>query len=414
MKKLIATLALFLFGLSNAIAIQAETITFDGTTGVNPEIEFINFFGNNFGYELRVNRSEFGGDFVNFKIPVTSSVLYEKGGIISSIIFYNKPWEDHDPGDGSVIVEIDAYDLEPTGPYPEYWFGEFSIDLNDYMTEAEIAKVAGLKITLMTNFVSPPSGFANYLAQNTAVTFTDAPEPPTITFIHQGDVLYETTYVGFIDPPPNEPLFVDGYAFDYWVDQNGDIVNFSNPYSGDQIFYSVGESILSVQYYANDVFVAFDTVTRDTPTLLDPPTPPAISGQEFLWWEIRGNVLEEDIFYTFNTGERINAVYQNVTEIGITAPDVEDQPFNSLIVLLEGFGLNNQFGYIVIMLLIFVPINLFLAWVKVGTLAIAITNFGLIALFLYMQFMPFWFIFILILAIATGIIAFTKGVVNLE
>lgn len=404
MKKLIATLVLFLFGLSNAIAIQAETITFDTS-----DMVFKNFFSNVFGYELRANRTEFGGNYINFTVPTTNQILYEDGGIVSNVILYEGSFEE-----GNVLVEIDAYDLEPVGPYPNFWFGRFSIDMRDYLTDAEIEKVGGVKLTLMTNFQVPPSGFAQFLEDNVGFAFTDAPEPPTITFIHQGDVLYETTYVGFIDPPPNEPLFVDGYAFDYWVDQNGDIVNFSNPYSGDQIFYSVGESIMSIQYYANDVFVAFDTATRNTPTLLDPPTPPAISGQEFLWWEIRGDVLEEEIFYTFNTGERINAVYQNVTEIGITAPDAEDQPFNALIVLLEGFGLNNQFGYIVIMLLIFLPINLFLAWVKVGTLAIAITNFGLIALFLYMQFMPFWFIFILILAIATGIIAFTKGVVNLE
>jgi hypothetical protein len=262
---------------------------------------------------------------------------------------------------------------------------------------------------MVSHFV-PPSGFGPALAQN---VFLTSGQLPKVTFVHEGSVWFETFYVGTISEPPTEPATVDGFAFDTWYDIDGNVLNTFKTYQGNQVFFSQPQNLISILFYSKGQLVSFQNVIRNVETQLTFPSDPVVSGFEFLWWEFEGRVLDPNEFYSFTQQSVINAQFRNAPET-ITAPAVGVAPINPITTLLSGFGLNNQFGYIVFMFLIFVPLNLFFAWLALPVIAISISNFVLLALFIYLNFIPFWFAFIIIAFIILAIIAMAKGVIRLE
>ena len=401
MNKLILIFSLFTISLFNIVNVKAETIQFD-----TADMTFVNYYSNHFGYELDANVSEFNKQLWTWTIPASSQLIYESGGIISSVLFYAGP----DQTD--FIEEVDIFDLVPTGPYPQFLSGEYQFNLLDYgFTEQEINNIRSVRVRIMVNFVSPPSGFANYLQDN---LFLISGELPTVTFIHEGSVWFETFYLGTIDEPPTEPTTVNGTAFDTWYDIDGNVLNTFIPYQGDQVFFSQAQNLISILYYSQNQLVGFQTVTRNQEVELTLPSDPIESGLDFLWWELPdGTIVNDEIFYTFNQQTRINAVFR-IAPDAVTTPAIGVAPINGLTTILSGFGLNNQLGYIFFMLLVFVPLNLFFAWLALPVIGIAIANLILIALFIYLQFIPFWFAFIIVAFIILAVIAMAKGVIRLE
>ncbi len=403
MKKLITIISLLFLGIANITEVKAESISFDNAT-------FINYFSNHYGYEMDSNLTEFGNSIFTWFIPEFNDLLYSSGGIISSVLFYDIFGSATVNGDG-FVGEVDIFDLDPVGPYPQNLSGTYEFNLLDYgFTQEEVDSIKSIRVRIMVSHNVPPSGFGPALAD---AVFVTSGQLPKVTFVHEGSVWFETTYVGTIDEPPTEPPTVGGFAFDTWYDEDGNVLNTFKTYKGDQVFFSQAQNLISVLFYSQGQLISFQNVTRNIPTLLTVPPDPTVSGFEFLWWEINGQIFNPEELYTFTEQTRINAVFREAPE-SITAPAIGIAPINPITTLLSGFGLNNQFGYIVIMLIVFTSINLFFAWLSLPVIAIAISNLILIALFMYLQFIPFWFAFIIVGLIVLAVVAISKGVVSIE
>jgi hypothetical protein len=399
MKKLITLFGALLLGLTNITTIKAENISFDDAT-------FINYYSNHFGYEMGANLSEFGNALITWSIPNFNDLIYASGGIDSAIIFYSKS------NQTGFIEEVTVFDLEPVGPYPANLSGTYQFNLLDYgFTQSQIESIRSIKVRIMVSHFVPPSGFGPALADNMIVTTGLLSKA---TFVHEGNLWFETLYVGTIDEPATNPATVNGFPFEAWYDLDGNVLNEFRTYQGDQVFTSRPINLISVQFYSKNQLISFQNVNLNQATLLTIPNDPTSVGQEFLWWELPdGSILNPQSLYTFNETTRINAVFRNAPQT-ITTPGLNAPPLNGLLTLLSGFGLNNQLGYLILMLIVFLPLNLFFAWLKFPVIGIAIANLILIALFIYLQFIPFWFSFIIVALIILSIIAMAKGVIRLE
>jgi len=404
MKKLIAIFSLLFLGITNITEVKAETISFDDAT-------FINYYSNHYGYEMISNLTEFGNPLFTWFIPEFNDLIYTSGNINSSVQFYSTFGSFIDPNNLTFVGEVDVFDLEPTGPYPPNLSGTYQFNLLDYgFTQAEIESIKSVRVRIMVSHNVPPSGFGPALAD---AVFLNSGPLSKVTFVHEDNVWFETLYVGTIDEPPSNPATVNSVAFDAWYDIDGNVLNEFTPYQGDQVFFSQPINLISIQFYSQSQLVSFQNVTRNVATTLTVPSDPVVQGLEFLWWEINGEVFNPDELYTFNETTRIYAVFREAPT-SITTSGIGSPPLNGLLVLLSGFGLNNQLGYIFIMLIVFTAINLFFAWLGLPVIGIAISNLILIALFIYLQFIPFWFSFIIIGLIVLAVIAITKGVVRIE
>jgi hypothetical protein len=403
MKKLITIISLLFLGITNITEVKAESISFDDAT-------FINYFSNHYGYEMDSNLTEFGNSVFTWFIPEFNDLLHSSGGIISSVLFYDIFGSATVNGDG-FVGEVDIFDLDPLGPYPQNLSGTYEFNLLDYgFTQEEVDSIKSITVRIMVSHNVPPSGFGPALAD---AVFVTSGQLPKVTFVHEGSVWFETTYVGTIDEPPTEPPTVNGFAFDTWYDENGNVLNTFKTYQGDQVFFSQAQNLISILFYSQGQLVSFQNVIRNVETQLTFPSDPVVSGFEFLWWEFEGRVLNPDEFYSFTQQSVINAQFREAP-MSITAPAIGIASINPITTLLSGFGLNNQFGYIVIMLIVFTAINLFFAWLSLPVIAIAISNLILIALFIYLQFIPFWFAFIIVGLIVLAVVAISKGVVSIE
>ena len=399
MKKIILGLMLFTLSLFNVTEIKAENIQFTDAT-------FINYFSNHYGYEMNANLSVFGNALYTWSIPEFNDLIYSSGGIPSEILFYSKFSQTE------FIRGIEIFDLEPSGPYPANLSGTYQFNLLDYgFTQSEIDSIRSIRVRIMVSHFVPPSGFGPALAQN---TFVSTGNLSKVTFVHEGQIWFETSYIGTISEPPTQPNTVDGFAFDTWYDEDGNVLNTFKTYQGDQVFFSRPQNLISILFYSENQLVGFQTIIRNQEVQLNLPSNPTVSGLEFLWWELQdGTIVDPLAFYSFNQQTRVNAIFR-IDPTAITAPAIGVAPINPLTTILAGFGLNNQFGYIFFMLLVFVPLNLFFAWLALPVIAIAIANFILIALFIFLNFIPFWFSFIIIGFIILAIIAMAKGVIRLE
>jgi len=215
MKKLITIISLLFLGIANITQVKAESISFDDAT-------FINYYSSNYGYEMNSNLTEFGNSVFTWFIPEFNDLIYESGGIISSIIFYDIFGSQTVNGDG-YVGEVDVYDLEPTGPYPQNLSGTYQFNLLDYgFTQEEVDSIKSIRVRIMVSHSSPPSGFGPALAD---AVFVTSGQLPKVTFVHEGSVWFETVYVGTINEPPTEPPTVGGFAFDTWYDEDGNVLN---------------------------------------------------------------------------------------------------------------------------------------------------------------------------------------------
>lgn len=399
MKKLITFISVLLLAITNTVNINAENISFNDAT-------FINYYGDHYGYELDANLSEFGNALITWSIPNFDDLRYTSGGIDSAIVFYSKA------NQTGFIEEVTVFDLEPSGPYPSNLAGTYFFNLIDYgFTQSQIESIRSIKVRIMVSHFVPPSGFGPALASNMIVSTGLLGK---VSFIHQDILWFETLYFGTINEPPTNPTIVDGFTFDGWYDLDGNVLNEFKTYQGDQVFISQPLNLISVQFFSQNQLISFQNVIRNEPTLLTIPIAPSVTGKDFLYYKLPdGSILNPEALFTFNETTRINAEFRD-TPIDITASGINTPPLNGLIIILSSFGFNNQLGYLIFMLFIFVPLNLFFAFIKFPVIAIAISNLILIGLFIFLGFIPFWFSFVIVSLIILAVVAMARGVITLE
>lgn len=387
-------------------SVNAEQITFESS-----DITFYNFYSTNYGYRYDKDLSEFNKDTWTITIPSTQVLIFQKGGLDSTIYFYDI--------DGNLIDSIKfseiyiANDLG-TPSSSDRLFGTYTIDLTDAtysFPENQISEILSFTMDIMTTNTTSPGGFIDFLADNTFITTGNL---PTASFYHEGNLYHQEGYNAIIEGPSSNPATVDGLAFDQWVDANGNPWNPNQPYQDNQDFYSTGQNQAFIRYYSEGVLYDTDSATITDPYQFSFPTDPTASGKLFLWWEFEdGSIVNPNEFYDL---EQITEIYARFTIVGTSAdaPDNNPETIQGLSFILTTLGWDNTAGYILFLSIILIPLNLLFAYLRFPIFAIGIINLSILGLFVYLQFLPFWAMFILIGSVIMGLIAMARGVINLE
>lgn len=405
MKKLFILATLIFTAVFSTVS--AEQITFD-----SGDITFYNFYSDVWGYEFEKEITEFNQAEWNISIPFTSSIplIFRDSGIYSTIYFYDTR--------GYIIHQIRFDDIyEQNGISVEtdtQIYGNVTLDLTNSaygFPQDEISEIVSFKFYLQTTNTTTPGGFIDFLEANTFIT---TGQLPIASFYHNGNLYHEEQFNGIIDGPSSNPSTVNGLPFDQWVDSNGTPWNPSQPYSSDKQFYSVGDNQVLIRYYVEGTPTDSENAVIDEPYQLTLPSDPTVSGKTFLWWEFEdGTIVNPNNAYVFTETTEIYARFTTVGS-GADAPDNDPETIQGLSFILTTLGWDNTAGYILFLSLILIPLNLLFAYLRFPIFAIGIINLSILGLFVFLQFLPFWAMFILIGSVLMGLIAMARGVINLE
>jgi len=162
----------------------------------------------------------------------------------------------------------------------------------------------------------------------------------------------------------------------------------------------------STENWENEKFLSF----VEGPQNLAHPSSPSLV---FSHWET-ANGAQIVLPRQFDRNIDLFARYTLRADLQVPITPENPQNVQGLSFIITQLGWDNPAGYILFVMLILVPLNLFVAYIGMTSIPILIINGGIIGLFIFLEFVPFWFSFLFIGVIILAMILASKGVVNIE